>query len=174
MKKIFLLILLCPLFFACSMFSESRETHFFLDSDGFCDCDFWQISVFDGENETLFSMENGADSFSLDLPKNVALGILAYPVKNGRRQKPFGAIYPYFVEISCKDGFAAYIVDRLYRGSRKSVPQTQDFVSRFNWPRFVESCAAFENPWNLDGDRIVKSIASGRFKKSDFKLRTAP
>lgn len=174
MKKIFLLILLCPLFFACSMFSESRETHFFLDSDGFCDCDFWQISVFDGENEILFSMENGADSFSLDLPKNVALGILAYPVKNGRRQKPFGAIYPYSVEISCKDGFAAYIVDRLYRGSRKSVPQTQDFVSRFNWPRFVESCAAFENPWNLDGDRIVKSIASGRFKKSDFKLRTAP
>ena len=126
------------------------------------------------ENETLFSMENGADSFSLDLPKNEALGILAYPVKNGRRQKPFGTIYPYSVEISCKDGFAAYIVDRLYRGSRKSVPQTQDFVSRFNWPRFVESCAAFENPWNLDGDRIVKSIASGRFKKSDFKLRTAP
>ena len=58
----------------------------------------------------VLSLEKEVKDFSLVLPKNIALGILAYPVKNGRKLLPLGTVYPFKCELTLKDGFAADIV----------------------------------------------------------------
>ena len=62
----------------------------------------------------------------------------------------------------------AEILARIYRLSDGG--GVQDYVSRFNWQRLYDECDEYEDPWVLDMDRIVKSIAKGSFRKSDIQI----
>ncbi len=168
MRKYFLLIL-SFLFVGCSLFSENTETIFSVENNSL-DHDFYEVSVCTGDLVDEFFMQNNQNTFILDLPKNVVVGVLVYPIKNGRRLLPLGAIYPFETLVTKKNGYAAYIADRLYRSSTDRPNQVQDFVSRFNWKKFIQTVEGFENPWFLDTDRIVKAIAAGNLKKTDFKI----
>ena len=172
-KLLFLCAALCFLS-ACTVFDPDTCAVFSFCAGNACgippDFDFWQIIVHDGGSEKAFTLEKTAETFSMELPKNVVLGILAYPVKDGKMHDPCGAVYPYSSALDEKGGFCAYIADRLYRGSSESKEISQDYISRFNWQKFINACNDFENPWNLDADRIVEKIASGTFKKSDLKM----
>lgn len=173
MKKMNILILtvIFMLISSCSMVLPTVEVDFSISSEIPSDFDFLEIRVFDGTIEKRLELKDIGKGFSLELPKNVVLGILAFPVKDDKRLTPFGAVYPYSTHLDFKNGFTALLIERLYRGSLDTQAQTQDFISRFNWPKLVDLCSDFENPWDLDAQRIITAIASGRFKKSDVRLK---
>ena len=105
--------------------------------------------------------------------KNATCVILAYPVYGGARAAhPLGQLYPMDTALSAEHGFAASIACTLYLSATDEPAALQDYVARFNWPRFIECAATFDDPWQLDTERILQKIASGTFKKSDLKLKT--
>ena len=144
----------------------------------------WHICYVD-ENNVLqeitapYTEEDGTVSFTITLCKNFATPVLASRPAGG---KPLGAIYPYKTTLTSKDGFAADILRTLYAGAEKSdtdgkaaattqsVLQVKEFLSKFNWSRFMESCATYEDAWLLDRARILEKIAAGTFKESDMVL----
>ena len=136
--------------------------------------EFWLIVKNDGAEKASTSNPSltlrAASAFTLDMQKNTVAAVLAYPITNGKAGKPYGAVYPYNTRLSKKEGFSAYIADRLYRGADNKDAATQDYVSRFNWPRFIEICSSFENPWDIDEERILNALSAGKFSKSDIKL----
>lgn len=129
----------------------------------------WYVSCYDGENEQVILLDGDEKKFCLTLEKNTPAGILVYPVNEGWKERPLGALYPFQNEITETGGFVAYIADRLYRGSENGCDSSRDYLARFNWPSFIALCEQSSDPWELDSERIIFAIASGRFKKSDVK-----
>jgi hypothetical protein len=144
----------------------------------------WHISYVD-ENNVLqeitvpYTEEDGTVSFTITLCKNFATPVLAW---RPAREKPLGTIYPYKTTLTFEDGFAADILRTLYAGAEKSgtdgkaatTPQSalqvKEFLSKFNWSRFMEACTTYEDAWLLDRARILEKIATGTFKESDMVL----
>jgi len=154
----------------CDMFSETECVRMDFSPVDLTP-DSWYVSCYDGESEQVRVQDGSVRCLELELPKNCPAGILVYPVVSSVRGRPLGALYPFQDEISVAGGFVAYIADRLYRGSENDAECSRDYIARFNWPKLIEICSAVDDPWLIDGERIVSAIASGTFKKSDVKVR---
>ena len=176
----FLATLFLSFFSGCAFWEETENAHFSLDAESkSLNAEKWLIVQNGGSggggvySPTLILGQDGTD-FSLEMQKNCVSALLAYPVVDGEVQKPLGAIYPYSKNLNTAGGFCAYIVDRLYRGSVGTEKvQAEDFISRFNWTAFYSLCLqkGEDNIWNLDSERIISKITSGRFSKNDIKLK---
>lgn len=112
---------------------------------------------------------NLQDCFFLELDKNEATAVL---VLTENSPHPLGAIYPYEETMSRESAFAAEILLTLTVNSAASSQQTQHYLSRFNWKRFLEETKVFgDDVWLLNKEHIMQKIACGTFKKTDLKLK---
>ena len=111
-----------------------------------------------------------------------------------------GAILPYSlencsngineIELAWEDGFCAYVMQRLFKGSSMEKGRTADFILEFNWEKMMELVRskikdsalkietdgeiagnAFYNPWLLDVDVVVQKIADRKFTASALNLK---
>ena len=165
-------IAVVQVFSGCELFSLTETAEFSLETecagvlgearalDVFC--------VSSPDLEQYVRVDGGCRSMSFSVPRNYVSAVLAYPVVEGFRQRPVGTVYPCSCRLDVTGGFVAEVLARIYRQSEDGA--VQDYVTRFNWQRLYDECAEFEDPWALDMDRIVKSIAKGSFRKSDLKL----
>ncbi|MGN0729843.1 hypothetical protein [Treponema sp.] len=159
--KFFLFI--CPLFlfFSCDFFSYTEDEKFTLPYSG-----EWKVRTSRSSECAEFTV-NG-NSFTAEVNKNEATALVAYSCSE---KKICGTIYPYSMELTFQDGFAAEILLSLSASSADSDSSKNEYLSKFNWSRFMEECRVFEeNTWKLDKERIMTKISSGNFKKTDLKL----
>lgn len=185
LHKVFfiLIVVLVPVLSAsCSFFARTQAVEFAVpEYAGTVPVEQWRICVacgtVDGDGNVFreYSVPAGG-ALLLDLPKNYAAAVLAYPlaeenVADADVLKPWGAVFPWYTELAEQDGFAATVLYRLYRSadySLQSGDQIRDFAGRFNWKRFVPLCRKLSNQWLVDGTRVVQAIAAGKFKKTDL------
>lgn len=122
-----------------------------------------------GESLTFAWPKSAGQNFSVLIKKNAVTAVLAYPESGG---KPWGAIYPYSQSLSKIDGFAANILYEMYNSTDVQNDETiASNMMLFNWQKMMEGCQGFEDPWKLDEDKIKKAVKSGKFKKSDLKVK---
>ena len=73
--------------------------------------DYWLVFYSDGKND--FGSEGrrvkSEEHLFLEHTPNTATAILAYPVKNGIQENPYGTILPYKSDFTDFGGFSAYI-----------------------------------------------------------------
>ena len=159
--KNFLFIFPVILFFSCEFFTYTEHEKFSLPYSG-----EWSIKTSRQPNsEELFVL---GESFYSEVNKNEATALLAYSYAD---KKIYGAIYPYKNDLTYLDGFAAEVLFSISASTLNSDSQKNEYLSKFNWEKFMEECRKFEEDvWKLDKERIMKKISSGNFKKSDLKL----
>lgn len=116
------------------------------------------------------NLESGMEKLCLVERKNAVVPVLAFCEGEAF---PRGTILPFEKRLSAEDGFAASILMGLYAGSDCSGEQTfvqvQEFISHFNWKRFIEECRLLEDPWSLDRELIMQNIATQTFSKRDLR-----
>ena len=163
------------LFFLCSC---KNESYFTVKTEVFSyekNLVVEKILYFDKENKIQqisqkdFSQDNLAkNSFLLELEENHLSPILVY-FEN--EIYPQGTIYPYSKEISKTNGFSAKILFR-FLNETKSTNQNLliDYIEKFNWTKFMEKVATYENPWDLDQELILENLANKSFSAKHFKL----
>jgi hypothetical protein len=84
---------------------------------------------------------------------------------------PYGAIYPYSKEISKTEGFSAKILFRFLNETKSTNPKLlKDYISRFNWAKFSEKIATYENPWILNQDLILQKLSDKTFSAKDIQV----
>lgn len=162
-------------FSGCPIFSLTETVDFSMETEALCrnaGGDFQGIEVFclsSPEIESHIRVDSNCREFSFSPPKNYVSAVLAYPLVDGFRKRPLGAVYPYSCRLDVTGGFVAEVLARVYRLSEGS--GVQDYLTRFNWQRLYDECAVYEDPWVLDMDRIVRAIAKGSFRKSDIQIK---
>lgn len=80
--------------------------------------------------------------------------------------EPDGCIWPVASSMDESGGFSARMLWRLFNETDSSAGEPEAvraFLERFNWNRFCKEVSAIENPWNLDQQMILRSIADGTF-----------
>ena len=171
------LVAVVTVFPCCSVFSLTENVEFSMgtEMDGFYDGSGGKMQAIDvfcvssPELECHVCVDPGCRSVPFSVPRNYVSAVLAYPVVSGFRQRPVGALYPYSCKMDVTGGFVAEVLARVYRMADGG--GVQDYIARFNWQRLYDECALYEDPWVLDMDRIVKSIAKGSFRKSDIQIK---
>lgn len=178
---IYALFALCLFFLASCSFveqlqSENEEFTFLLPSNARnsenqnVEVEYWDVFYTDGINEGKAEKVPSQKSVSVYLGKNCAAAVLAYPVlQEGNFAYPAGAVLPENRSLAAQNGFAASLLYSMYKESPGA--ESRDFLSRFNWPKLELLVQEFENEWLLDKERIMKAIASGKFRKSDIRLK---
>lgn len=124
-----------------------------------------------------FSIKKDSDRFQkifnnncilLDLRENEITPVLVF-LKN--TMYPLGAIYPYSKNISSKEGFSAKILFRFLNETKSTNPKLlKEYISTFNWQKFCDKANTFENPWNLNQEIILESLAKKTFSAKCFQL----
>ncbi len=106
----------------------------------------------------------------LPAKKNIPFPLVVY-VK-GKSLEAYGAIFPYTKQVSKKGELAASVLQGLYAGAEKSDKQTfskvQEYLSYFNWQKFMKECEALEEADKVDRQKIMEDIAAGTFSKSSL------
>ena len=126
------------------------------------------------KTKRLSQSKAGAEQqLTLTLNKNGCSPVLVtfYDQEDRKCTYPYGLIFPHTKTLSQKDSFAAELLRALYVSAQNDSPvQVQNYLARFDWIRFMQTCRTYEDPWLLNKERLMKAIASGSFKKSDFQL----
>lgn len=188
--SLYTLLFLC---FSCKteFFIEQDTTIKFPSSSSFLEnglkLEFseWKVFVFTEEKMDTFYLKQ--NEFSFCFKKNRPSCVLAFPLcKNSSGKivdffKPCGALLwkenNGELELTWEQGFASYIMACLFKSFY--VSSTSKVLRRFNWPRLCEEiiklCESndeyFYNPWLLDLETVVSSIAYDSFKISLLKLK---
>ena len=153
---------------SCSYFTDTEEVIFDASDLG---SKTYKVVYIDKDISAKSFIVKDADSFSITLSKNYAIPVLVYPVEDGKTlSRPYGAVYPYSNIISFKDGFSAFITLSLYLYSEDARDAVRDYISYFNWERFISVIQEYEDPWKLDATKIIDSIKSGSFRITDIKI----
>ena len=143
------------------------------------DVDYWFVFYSGGSAETENTRGQtlaGGESVNILFPVNTVSAVVAYPVINGKKERPAGLIFPYSNTLKEEEGYAAYILYRLYtQNESPDKDGVREFLSCFNWPHFVEVCEDFNETkgdiWETDTDAVVCAIANASFKKSILKKK---
>ncbi len=106
--------------------------------------------------------------FSITLKQNDITPILVF-FEN--EIYPVGTIYPYSKKISKTEGFSAKILFRFLNETKSTNPKLlKDYISRFNWAKFSEKIATYENPWILNQDLILQKLSDKTFSAKDIQV----
>ncbi|MCR5317812.1 MAG: hypothetical protein K6E22_06245 [Treponema sp.] len=145
--------------------------------------EFWNISFTDGINKSKYESLPSGSTIQVQVCKNRVASFLAEPANKlctsaendgGKGTvRASGAIFPLNKELSVQNGFAASVLYSLYEGSScGDAKGVQEFLTLFNWQKFEQTCLEkSSDPWLLDKERIMRAISSGKFKKSDIRLK---
>ena len=152
------------LFSGCSMFCETEESEFLLPY-----YDVWEIYWTD---------ENGCpqckivrdQKFSLDLKRNFSVGITA---SSTSRNFLCGTIYPVSEKLNGKHALASQILYTLTIASSTDKNSTMEFLSGFNWQKFMEECDKYsvEELSKVDRQYVMSRISQKVFRASDLKKK---
>ena len=165
----------------CTFFSETENVCITLPDDSRTYCVKW-ICEDNSGNGVCRVLDNCCGSVILELPKNYAVPVLVFSgaseaimagdniatVSEYRNQ--YGMIYPYTVGVSEKDAFASSVLFTMYAASSSGLKETEEYLSSFNWGKFIELCDEYENPWKLNKQKIMEAIADGSFSKKSMCL----
>lgn len=83
------------------------------------------------------------------------------------------------LELTWEDGFVAYIMERLFMGSYSyyKKPEVVKYIAGFNWIRFQmeirKKCDEGYNPWLIDAENLLTSIAYKNFNTYSINLKDA-
>ena len=80
-----------------------------------------------------------------------------------------GCLFPIEKDLSLAGGFTAQVFIRLILQSHTDNKDTYDYVKKFNWKRFFEKIKEYENPYEIDMDKIVTDIAGKNFSLWSIK-----
>ncbi|MBP5576287.1 MAG: hypothetical protein J6X67_05960 [Treponema sp.] len=151
------------------------------DSEGnYIPVEFWDMAYSDGINCGKMQKLASGSTIKAQVCKNRVASFCAEPVfscyqsrEGNGTPRPTGAIFPLNQELSVQNGFAASVLYSLYLGTYSgNAKDVQEFLTRFNWQKFEQTCLEkSEDPWLLDKERIMKAISSGKFKKSDVRIK---
>ena len=134
----------------------------------------WQLVCADSFGDCQKTELRSLDAALAVFARNSPAAILAYPLDADKKVlgQPYGAIYPFCTALSEQDGFAASVLCSLFNpADGNTSPEVMDNIVHFNWPKFMELCASYEDPWLIDEGRIMAAIRKGQFKKTDIKLK---
>jgi hypothetical protein len=129
-------------------------------------------------------------SATLVFDKNRFAPVLVFPLNTYSKEsaafirffKPAGSIYPFSCQATWDGGFGAQLLlDLLTKpGDEYSTAELRSFCERFNWARFQTEVAdlctkdsAF-NPWEMNKEKILASLTSGKFSKTTLKAAIKP
>lgn len=186
----------CALFTGCTQvfdqnhnyFSSEEKVEYLLpdwnklrsDFDAMPQLALWKIEYTTYKESKILFANPAAKSLTIEVPKNYPCAIMAFPItehaaggeKKSSFFQPCGALYPMNRKsLSWDQGFSATILSLLYKNSGFKI-ETAEFLSLFNWVKFVEknNTSASSNPWLLDKSEILKCIRDKKFNVYKLKL----
>lgn len=164
---------------------------------------FWKIEI-TSCSKTVTKKLNGAEGrFNLELEKNRPVSVTVTPVfKKSESEeiefiKPAGQIYPYGYNngklvLTWGGGYCSSVFKTLVTGAAEAgetAVYIQNYLSRFNWKRFLETIeekinssvkdfldaddaasAVFYNPWLLNEQSVLEAIAYDSFNANKLRL----
>ncbi len=114
--------------------------------------------VYIDENNLVQKESYGSD---IVLKKNRLTPILCYT--SDYDEKPLGCVYPFSTELDVHGGFAAWVVYKLLCCSNEEPSLVHEYLTHFNWKKFLEILRKYENPWILDQELIFENISDRTF-----------
>lgn len=166
MRKLIYILCLSLVLSSCEFWKTTESVEFSI-SPASKNTGGWKILSSEVPGEPLYLAADNYD-FELELQPNAFTAVLAYTDGSAF---PLGAIYPCTTILNAQDGFAADVFYTLINlPSEENAAQVKEYLNYFNWQRLMTECRKYENPWNLDKNHLVQSIASGTFKLSDIRM----
>ncbi len=107
------------------------------------------------------------DTITLNIKKNRLTPVLLF--SSSVDAEPLGCIYPFSTTLSIHGGFTSWILYRLLIASNNQIDLTHNYLSHFNWERFMQTIQEYENPWILNQDLIIENIADKTFNMYSIK-----
>ncbi len=83
-----------------------------------------------------------------------------------------GTIFPFQSNLDIWGGFAAQIYIRLILQSEKKI-EAYEYSQKFNWNKLINKIREYENPYELDMDKIICDIASRNFSAYSVKKKSS-
>ncbi len=170
MKKLFLLILLLTNTISCNhepfFFKNVQQVNFIYTKEKNIPLEFVYIDENYSVQKLLISNQSD-NNISISLNQNFLTPVLLYtsPIDS----KPKGCIYPISTEIDIYGGFAAWILYRIMLQTNENKQLAQEYLSHFNWQRFINYIQKYENPWMLNQDIIIENIVDKTFNVYSIK-----
>ncbi len=133
----------------------------------------WKLVCADSFGDCRETELQALDAALATFARNSPAAILAYPLAADKSPlgQPLGAIYPFSTELDERNGFAASVLCSLYNPADGIYSaEIAENIRHFNWPKFMELCASYDDPWLIQEERIKEAIRKGRFKKTDIKI----
>ena len=136
----------------------------------------WKITLAKSDGTSVFyTMPN--ETIEITIQKNCPFSIQAHPItllQNGNECiyfHPAGFVYPSSSQnkASWKQGFAAFIMEGLYKNCRQNgitQGQAARYVSTFNWQKMISVSQEKSNPWLCDSGLIIKNLSEETFRAS--------
>ncbi|MCH5294305.1 MAG: hypothetical protein J1F14_00165 [Treponema sp.] len=157
---------------SCAVFSDCEKVSFVLPvSCRDVDVPEWTVWVAGGDSDVSVFKAPGGKRVEMTAHKSRVCAVLAVPVNAYPSEWGTGAIYPYSDDFSEQDTFAANVAVSLYMASENSAYDTREYLSFFNWKRFMEALRDCEDPWLLNKEKIMQDIARGSFTLNSIRLR---
>ena len=113
----------------------------------------------------------GSYKLSIEVYKNCATPFVLYSDSAVKGRCTQGMIYPYSESLTEQDAFASDILLTMYLGAGGASEDVRHYLTGFNWKKFMELCSQYEDPWLLDRQLIMESIADGSFSKKSMQLK---
>lgn len=145
---------------------------------------FWWAADNTPQERRLSDEEVRTGCIILPVRKGSVTPVLLYPDKPAHPEEasvnsqpaaahPAGCIWPVSSVLDEDGGFASRMLWRLLSETEAfsgDTEQIRGYCAHFNWKRFSEEIQRFEDPWELDQQRILIRIADGTFSLKDLKL----
>ncbi len=171
--KVLYIILGCSIFFTLSC--ENSYTHLFnkkqriqfVSKKADENNPSYIIMYLDEKLRPIKTEVSSGDSFTIPILKNRYTPVLL--LDSLHDENPLGCIYPLSTTCTIQGGFAAWIFYRIAISSNESHQDIYSFLSRFNWMRFQDYIQKYENPWILNQNIIIHSIADKSFNIYSIK-----
>lgn len=121
------------------------------------------------QNQTEIQSVTNNTTLTLEVLQNQLTPILVYYEDTPH---PQGTLYPYSCKTSKTGGFVAHCFFRLLNENNDfSVSQKKAFLCKVNWQKVLTYLEKFENPWELNQDRLLNDIATKNLNSKSFVLK---
>lgn len=146
------------------MFCETEESEFVLPY-----FDVWEIHWTD-ENGCPQEKFVRGQKFFLDMKRNFSVGITA---SSTSRSFSCGTIYPVSENLKEKHALASQLLYTLTVASSTDKNSTMEFLSTFNWQKFMSECEKYsvEELNKVDRQYVMSRISQKVFRATDLKKK---
>ena len=135
-------------------------------------CSMWEVEFLEGEG-SVRTERTGSGTIQVLASKGSVVPVLVWPLdEEGRRfARPLGCIFPYGAELDLYGGFCASVYMGIFSDMEGDFNERQCWLDFFNWEKLLLTVKQFENPWELDMQRIKSKIENRSISKTDFVIK---